>query len=321
MRSIILGAGAIGGVVGGYLARAGRDVMLLARGAHLDAIRANGLRVESPDDTFIVRPPAAEPREPIAWRAGDIVVLAVKTQDVAAALSDLDAPPHVPIACFTNGVEAERLALRHANEVYGVCVMMPGTYLTPGVVQVWAAPVPGLLDVGRYPDGAGAHGDELVGELTAAGFACELRTNIMKWKRGKLLSNLANGAEALAGQAARSSELAAEARAEGRAVYAAAGLSCSTDAEDVARREGFVARPIAGAKRAGGSTWQSFARGTGAIETDYLNGEIAMLGRLHGVPTPINVALQRLAAEAARAKAAPVSMTLEELDRRVRAMV
>lgn len=318
MRVVILGAGAIGGVVGGLLARAKRDVLLLARGAHLDAIRTTGLRVESPTETFVVHPPVAERVDD--WRPGDLVVLATKTQDAAAALRGLAAPQEIPIACFTNGVEAERIALRHAREVYGACVMMPATYLSPGIVQVWASPIPGLIDVGRYPDGTGDRADELAGELIVAGFSVEVRANIMKWKRGKLLSNLANGAEALCGPAARKHPLFARAKAEARACFAAANLSCSTDAEDAARRTGFESKPIVGATRSGGSTWQSLARGATTLETDYLNGEIAMLGRLNNVPTPVNEALQRLAAEGAAKGVAPGSMALEELEQRVNSL-
>jgi 2-dehydropantoate 2-reductase len=317
MRLVILGAGAIGGVVGALLARAKREVVLLARGAHLAAIRADGLRVEAPDETFVVHPPVAE--HVSEWRADDVVLLAVKTQDAASALRQLAAPVHVPIVCLTNGVEAERIALRHARDVYGACVMLPATYLSPGLVQMWATPVPGLIDLGRYPDGLGDSAHEIAGELLVAGVACEVRSNIMRWKRGKLLSNLANGAEALCGPAARSSELAERARSEARACFAAAGLSCTTDAEDAARRAGFESKPIAGKPRLGGSTWQSLARGAATLETDYLNGEIAMLGRLHGVATPVNEALQRLASEAARAGAQPGSMALDELISRVSA--
>ena len=50
MRFVVLGAGAIGGVVGGRLAEHGHDVVLIARGAHYEAIRDNGLRIESPDE-------------------------------------------------------------------------------------------------------------------------------------------------------------------------------------------------------------------------------------------------------------------------------
>ena len=317
MRLVILGAGAVGGVIGGMLARAKREVAFLARGAQLAALRADGLRVESPETAFNVRPEVADVRQPFAWRTGDVLALAVKTQDAAAALRLVAAPVHVPILCLTNGVEAERIALRHTADVYGGCVKMPATYLVPGTVQVWAAPIWGVIDVGHYPDGTGSVADEIAGELIVAGFASEVRPQIMKWKRAKLLSNLANGAEALSGPEARRSDLADRARAEGRACFAAAGLACATEAEDQASRTGFESRPIAGATRSGGSTWQSLARGATELETDYLNGEIALLGRLHGVPTPVNTALQSLAAEAARAGRAPGSMPLDELRSRV----
>jgi 2-dehydropantoate 2-reductase len=312
MRLVILGAGAIGGVVAGYLARANRDVLLLARGDHLAAIRERGLRVETPDGEFTARVESADPRAPIKWRDDDVVIVAVKTQDVAAALRDLAAPPHVAIVCMTNGLEAERMALRHAREVYGASVLMPGSYLVPGTVQVWAAPVPGLFELGRYPDGTD-RADAIAGELIAAGFDVVVRPNVMKWKRGKLLSNLTNGAEAISGSEARKSVLSDRAKAEARACYAAANLSCTTDAEDAARRTALTGATIEGAKRPGGSTWQSLARGHGALETDYLNGEIVLLGRLHGVATPVNEALQQLAAEAARTRAEAGALPLAEL--------
>lgn len=125
MRLVILGAGAIGGVVGGLLARARRDVLLLARGAHLEAIRRDGLRVEGPEQTFVVQVPVAESGVAFEWRTDDVVLLATKTQDAALALYELAPPPHIPIACLTNGVQAERIALRQVRHVYGAYVMMP----------------------------------------------------------------------------------------------------------------------------------------------------------------------------------------------------
>ena len=82
----------------------------------------------------------------------------------------------------------------------------------------------------------------------------------------------------------------------------AAGIEFeAADVADIAARwERWGVRDIAGHERAGSSSWQSLARGSGAIETDYLNGEIALLGRLHGVPTPVNELLCRLANRAAR---------------------
>ena len=76
-------------------------------------------------------------------------------------------------------------------------------------------------------------------------------------------------------------------------------------------------QPIGGERRGGGSSWQSLARGTGAIEADYLNGEIVLLGRRHGVPTPVNAALQRVANRMARERIPPASLTLEEIGREI----
>jgi 2-dehydropantoate 2-reductase len=315
MRLIILGAGAVGGVVGGLLTRAKRDVVLLARGAQLEAIRAGGLTVESPTERFTVTPAIADAAAPFAFHADDVLLVALKTQDVAAALRDVAPPAHVPIVCLTNGIEAERLALRHSDHVYGACLRLPATYLTPGLVQVWATPIPGVIDLGRYPDGPGDHADELAGELMAAGFDSRVYPTIMKWKRAKLLSNLANAIDALC--AGDTDDLEAAAVAEGRRVFATAGLSCASHAEHLARGVEQTSQPIAGATRGGGSTWQSLTRGARTLETDYLNGEIALLGRVHGVPTPINTALQSLAAAHARAGLPAHSLSADELRARL----
>ncbi len=72
-------------------------------------------------------------------------------------------------------------------------------------------------------------------------------------------------------------------------------------------------------ERGGGSTWQSLRRGAGAVESDYLNGEIALLGRLHDVATPVNDLLRRTTNRLAREGAVPESLDatdlLAELDR------
>ena len=66
---------------------------------------------------------------------------------------------------------------------------------------------------------------------------------------------------------------------------------------------------VNGSARPGGSSWQSLTRGTGTIEADFLNGETALLGRLYGVPTPVNEALQRLANRAEAERRSPGFMT------------
>jgi 2-dehydropantoate 2-reductase len=63
----------------------------------------------------------------------------------------------------------------------------------------------------------------------------------------------------------------------------------------------------------GGSSWQSLARGTGSIEAEFLNGEIVLLGALHGVATPVNALLQRLALLAAAGGGQPGTWGIDEL--------
>ncbi|CAN5792325.1 hypothetical protein BH20ACT4_BH20ACT4_04960 [soil metagenome] len=166
MRFVVLGAGGVGGVVGGRMFQHGHDVVLVARGDHLAAIQADGLRLESPDDAVALDVPAVGRARDVDWRPDDVCLLTVKSQDTDAALADLvaAAPPELPIACAQNGVDNERRALRLFANVYGVCVMLPSTFLHPGVVQANSAPVTGALNVGRYPNGA----DHLTGELAAA---------------------------------------------------------------------------------------------------------------------------------------------------------
>jgi 2-dehydropantoate 2-reductase len=222
------------------------------------------------------------------------------------------APATTSVACLTNGLEAERIAARWFADVHAVCVITPAEHLEPGLVRQWAAPVRGILDLGRYPAGNDAIDRELATAFVSAGYASEPRADILRWKRTKLLNNLGNALEALCGRSARDSGLFERARGEAIAVFAAAQLDRVPDREDEARRVILRMQPINGETRPGGSTWQSLARGR-SLETDYLNGEIALLGRLHGVATPVNAGLQRLAAAAAREGRAPGSMTIDQV--------
>lgn len=316
MRFVVVGAGAIGGVVGGHLADHGHDVLLVARGAHGAAIRTDGLLVRSPDGDVRVQVAVVEHPSAADLGPDDLVLLAVKGQDTPYVLDALaGAPTDVAIACLQNGVDNERQALRRTSRVYAVPVMCPASHLTPGVVEAWSSPVAGIFDVGRYPGGVDDTASALAAALESSGFSSIARPDVMRFKWSKLLMNLGNALEAACGPVGRGSRLYAAARAEGRAAIDAAGIDVASDEEDAARRGDLLSiRPIAGERRGGGSSWQSLARGTGSIEADQLNGEIVLLGRLHGVPTPVNELLQRTAHHLARSGAPPASMTPEELE-------
>jgi 2-dehydropantoate 2-reductase len=304
MRFVICGAGAIGGVVAARLHQAGLEVALIARGAHYEAIRGAGLTLETPAQTVVLEIPVVDDPAALAWREDDVILLATKSHDSAGALAALaaSAPRTTPLVAMQNGVENERVALRTFANVYGAVVMVPAAHLEPGIVQAYGSELTGAIDVGRYPAGVDHRARALCEALAGARFSSSARPDVMRLKYAKLIINLANAVEAICGPDADAGELVALAREEGRTVLRAAGIEFTApDVEDVRSRwERIGVRPIAGRRRGGSSTWQSLARGSGGVETDYLNGEIVLLGRLHGVATPVNELITTLVAELIR---------------------
>jgi len=328
MRYVIIGAGAVGGAIGGRLAEAGHEVVLVARGAQYAALRAHGLRLVTPDGPRTHRLPTVDgPGALGELRADDVLVLAVKTQDSQAALEAWGPVPvagggtaaeRLPLVCAQNGVESQRLALRRFRHVYGVCVWLPATFVEPGVVSAAGTPLTGILRLGRYPYGVDETARRIGADLEKARFEAPVVPDVARWQYAKLLGNLANAIEAVSGviDSAEGEALYERVRAEGEAVLTAAGIAyASAEEQKEARGDKIRLEPLDGAGRGGGSSWQSLSRGTGTIEADYLNGEIALLGRLHGVPTPLNDLLQRLANDFARERRAAGSMPLGELAR------
>jgi 2-dehydropantoate 2-reductase len=312
MRFVVYGAGAIGGVVGGRLCVRGCDVVLIARGAHFEAIAARGLRIESPEGETTVRVPVVDHPSRLTFTPEDVVVLAMKTQDTGAALTTLAGltPATTPIACAQNGVDGERQAIRVFRNVYGVSVICPCAYLEPGVVQAYGTPCAGVLDVGRYPDGIDDTTGSIVAAFGRAGFDSQAQSSIRRFKYGKLLFNLGNAVEAVCGPAARKGPLVDLVRREAILVYRAAEIDYDPQAHE---RGGVTPAPIGDRERPGGSSWQSLQRRLGSIETDYLNGEIVMLGRLCRVATPANEVLQWYANDLARQRRLPGSVSEDEV--------
>ncbi|MFH8801401.1 ketopantoate reductase family protein [Streptomyces sp. NPDC017936] len=326
MRYVIIGAGAVGGTVGGRLAESGQEVVLVARGAHRAALREGGLRLRVPGGDLTYRLPVVDgPGALGTLRADDVLVLAVKTQDSEAALQAWAPAPvegggtaaeRLPLVCAQNGVESQRLALRRFRRVYGVCVWLPATHVEPGVVSAAGSPLTGVLHLGRYPHGTDDTARRIAAGLEKARFEAPVVPDVARWQYAKLLSNLGNALEAVSGPVDGDDAVAlyGRVRAEGEAVLRAAGIAYAGAEEQAAARGDKVTLvPLDGVRRGGGSSWQSLSRGTGSIEADHLNGEIVLLGRLHGVPAPLNELLQRLANRFARERRAPGSLPLPDL--------
>ena len=315
MRYIIIGAGAVGGSISACLSASGHHVVLVARGSHYEAIRDNGLRFETPDSVEVVQVPVVSDPSDAHITADDVVLLAVKSQDTEGALSSLigNAPLDTPIVCLQNGVENERVALRRFARVYGGMVIVPATYLSPGTVSVGSSPMLGICDVGAYPNGSDEISKDLAAALVASRWSSEAVPDIMRIKYAKLLENLSNALQIALGLDQRNSDVGTIVRDEGVACLEAAGIDYAQSSEMRERRaRSLSARPVSGQTRLGASTWQSVARGTGNVETDYLNGEIALLGRIHGIPTPANALLQAISADVTSGRRASGSMSEEE---------
>ncbi len=320
MRFVIYGAGGIGGVIGGRLHQSGHEVVLIARGAHYEAIRSKGLRLQSADEDIVLKIDAFDHPSKVDWNDDDVAILAMKSQDTPPALDALAsaAPPSISVACAQNGVANEPAALRYFANVYGTCVMCPTNHLEPGIVQAYSSPVSGILDTGRYPDGVDDIARSITEALSKSTFVSEPRPDIMRWKYGKLLMNLGNGIDALCGAGARGGDLYRMLRSEAVDVLNAAGIDFVDRDEDRERRGDIMTmKPIGEAMRGGGSTWQSLARGLTSVETDYLNGEITKLGRLDGIPTPANALMQQVMREAVRDGVQAGSVSPDDLLARV----
>jgi 2-dehydropantoate 2-reductase len=137
MRVAVVGAGAVGGYYGAMLARAGHDVTLVARGAHLAAIRSRGLTVRAARGEFTVRPAAVD--APFEVGPADVVLFAVKTYDNDTALPMLRplARPETIVLTLQNGVEspAEAASVVGRSHVLGGAAYIATALAEAGVIE------------------------------------------------------------------------------------------------------------------------------------------------------------------------------------------
>jgi 2-dehydropantoate 2-reductase len=332
-RYVIVGAGAIGGTVGGVLARASVPTVLVARGRHAEILAAQGLTLRTPDGTFHTPVTAVSRPEHLRLTPRDVLVFTTKTQQLDLALQEwVDQPVHgpdgvvgtagelLPAMTALNGVAAEDKALRYFRSVFGICVWLPAVHLQPGEVIVRSWPVVGQFHIGRWPAQCGSATDgEVLDDVdktwSAAGIAVRVVDDVAPWKYNKLLSNLGNAVGALSADGADTTEVVAALRHEGEYVLRHAGIEfTSFEVSTAARVDGPTPRPVPGANTgASNSTWQSLSRNTGNVETDYFNGEIVRIAHQHGITAPLNAALARASRDAIRNQLGPSPFSAAQL--------
>lgn len=229
------------------------------------------------------------------------------------------ASAELPVLTALNGVAGEDIALRYFDRVFGVCVWFPSVMVEPGEVLVRGAPLRGIFHVGRFgasedPPADAEMLEALRRDWTAADLEVVQPADVMRWKYRKLVANVGNVLQALLGDPTDAADLHRAAEAEAREVLVAAGISIPDDQEARTAWGKFSVRAVPGEPAVmGGSTWQSLIRGTGTVETSYLNGEIALIARRAGRTAPINAGLTSIARRAAREGLEPGAITPAEL--------
>ena len=325
-RYIIIGAGGVGVSIAAELQRAGREVIIVARGAQLEFLRTGKLRYARPDGARYLELAAVGDAAEVDLTSDDVLVLATKTQDVEAAVADWAWRPvrhpdgtrrpagaSLPLLTTQNGLETERFALRRFASVLAGVLWIPATYVQAGEVISAGAPAVGVIWLGAYPGGSHPWLAAIADDVRAAGFEVQVVEDILRWKAAKLLGSVTFVLAALYPAGERREQAAELLRTEAREILVAAGYGIADVAaestNDVSR---FTAAPMAGRERGGNSTWQSFSRSS-PLETDFLNGEIVLAARLLGKTAPANEAVAERARAAWQDGVAPGSLSEDDL--------
>lgn len=288
MKFAVMGAGAVGCYYGGMVARAGHEVVLIGRAAHVDAVRRDGLRLQA--QAFDERVQVRADTEVAAAAGADVVLCCVKSPDTESAARALR--PHLApgtlVLSLQNGVDnAERLRAVLAQEVLPAVVYVATEMAGPGHVRHHGR--------GELVIGPSARSAALADVFGAAGVPVQVSDNVAGALWAKLILNCAyNALSAIArqpyGPLVQGAGVAAVMRDvvdEALAVARAEGVTLSGDMHE-------AVRGLAGTMPAQfSSTAQDLLRGK-PTEIDHLNGLVVRRGEARGVATPVNRALWAL---------------------------
>ena len=288
MRILVYGAGAVGGFFGGLLAHAGEDVRFVARGTQREALQTSGLTIESRLLGTVVVPSVAVAESAGTGGVVDLILVCVKTQQMAGILDDLSAAvgERTVIVPLQNGVEAdEQLAARfpHATVLPAV-VYVGATVDRPGTISHVAS---GTIGIGATRERDRAVLPAVRDLLARTGQPVHISNDIQRERWHKLMWNAAfNSVSAITGRVPAELVSRPETRALVLAIMnevLAVGRACGVDL-----RQEDIDRHIAWTEGAAGlrtSTMVDRERGR-AMESDGLIGVIVRKGRDVGVPSP-----------------------------------
>ncbi len=290
MNIAVMGTGGVGGYFGGLLARAGNDVTFVARGPHLQAIKKNGLRVESANDgDFTAHGNALEDTSEVGPQ--DLVIFTVKMYDNEDAI-DAIRPfmgPDSLVLTLQNGIDnGKQLVDVFGKErvLIGSCYM-EGRIKEPGVVTQGG---PGMASFGELEPGITERCEKLLAVFQEANWRVELQENMpgMLWKKFSYLAG-----SAAVGAATRTlfgemrsipetREIIRGAIAEILEVGRASGAPIMEDSLEwcLTSLDNFPATGMS-------SLGKDFLEGR-PVELDGLTGTAIRMAREIGVPTPIN---------------------------------
>jgi 2-dehydropantoate 2-reductase len=296
MRIVMFGAGGVGGYFGARLAEAGADVAFVARGAHLEAIRRDGLRVSSPKgDAHVPRVRASA--APSDLGIADVVFLTVKMYDVDTAASQVRPllGPSTLVVTLQNGVEAPEMVARRIGRAHvaGGVAYVAAVIAEPGHIRHTALDA---LIVGELDGAVSPRLDALRTVASGAGFSFTASDDIRKdlWAKFARLSVF--------------SALTAVTRSPLGVLRANPGLMKMVDAavdetltvgralgvdlgSDV--RDAVFAMYRGMPPQAKSSMLEDLERGR-PLELPWLSGAVVRLGRETGVPTPVHAAIETL---------------------------
>jgi len=306
MKIAVIGAGAIGSVVGGLLSKGREDVTLIGRKPHIYAIRHSGLMLAGPSGKRIIEVKATGKLD----FKPDLVLLTVKTQDVAPSINEIKPfLSGVPVVTMQNGVQSDDIVagILGKENIISCVVAMGSIFLEPGKVSYSYPSGKTALLIGD-PFSPNRNRLQIISVLLNKALPTEISEDIRGAHWTKLIMNLNNAVMAVRGLPMQECSQYPQIRK--------LNINLMKEGFKVIKRTGIKLAPVPGIplflmktmvwiplpissfvlkskiKSYGklpvlGSTLQSIKRGKNT-EIDYLNGEIVKLGKKNGIPTPVN---------------------------------